>query len=67
MRRRSFCRYCGALTRNLDSCCNAHRELLAKELPPNQWRVPRDPLERLPMQSADTFGEDAPPTRERSS
>lgn len=27
-RERSFCRYCGALTKHPDSCCEAHRALL---------------------------------------
>ena len=32
IRHRSFCRYCGALTTYLDSCCAAHRGLLENEL-----------------------------------
>lgn len=43
-RRRSFCRYCGALTTNLDSCCPAHRDVLNTELD----LIPPDPLVILP-------------------
>jgi hypothetical protein len=46
-RARSFCRYCGALTANLDSCCSAHRDLVKLEA------VPRDPLEQLPTMRAE--------------
>jgi len=48
-RRRSFCRYCGALTPYLDSCCGAHRELLEAETPP------RDPLESLPSMADEYY------------
>ena len=55
-RRRSFCRFCGALTTYLDSCCAAHRDLLA-ELD----YVPPDPLTLLPMQAAQLPREDTSP------
>lgn len=59
-RRRSFCRYCGALTSYLDRCCGAHRDLLARE------RVPADPLSSLPtmaQEQAARMGDETIPTK----
>jgi len=59
-RRRSFCRYCGALTSYPDRCCHLHRDLLPLDDPERMMLEMNDE----PTNAAPT-GEAAEATREK--